>query len=147
VGCFQSAAELGRLQCFVARSCEERLVWVGAEKIRRVFFAAMMLLATLGTVSWSFRLDVARGFVIVAVSLVASLALTHRDMQRKRLRRARGRQEHLQITLFGRSSLRCGRARRATRPRGIPRLSGRRLWSAHAPEDRGGEEPDGAKVS
>ena len=50
----------------IARSYEERFLWVGAEEFRRVFFAAMMLLATLGTVSWAFNLDVARGFVILA---------------------------------------------------------------------------------
>jgi exopolysaccharide biosynthesis polyprenyl glycosylphosphotransferase len=84
----------------VARSYEERFLWVGPEEFRRVFFAAMMLLATLGTVSWAFQLDVARGFVIVAVPLAASLTLVHRYTQRKLLHRARGRGQHLQTTLL-----------------------------------------------
>src|SRR3712207_3797365 len=41
----------------VARSYEERFLWVGAEEFRRAFGAAMMLLAAVGTVSWAFRLD------------------------------------------------------------------------------------------
>ena len=84
----------------VARSYEERFLWVGAEEFRRVFFAAMMLLATLGTVSWAFRLDVARGFVIIAVPLAASLTLVQRYTQRQLLHRARGRGQHLQTTLL-----------------------------------------------
>src|SRR5829696_4150329 len=80
----------------VARSYEERFLWVGAEEFRRIFFAAMMLLATLGTVSWAFQLDVARGFVILALPLAASLTLLHRYAQRRLLHRARRRGHHLQ---------------------------------------------------
>jgi exopolysaccharide biosynthesis polyprenyl glycosylphosphotransferase len=84
----------------VARSYEERFLWVGPEEFRRVFFAAMMLLATLGTVSWAFKLDVARGFVVIAVPLAAFLTLIQRYTQRQLLHRARGRGEHLQTTLL-----------------------------------------------
>jgi exopolysaccharide biosynthesis polyprenyl glycosylphosphotransferase len=84
----------------IARSYEERFLWVGAEEFRRIFFAAMMLLATLGTVSWAFQLDVARGFVIVAVPLAALLTLAQRYTQRRVLHRARGRGEHLQTTVL-----------------------------------------------
>ena len=84
----------------VARSYEERFLWVGAEEFRRVFFAAMMLLATLGTVSWAFQLDVARGFVIGAVPLATLLTLGHRFMQRRLLHLARQRGQHLQTTLL-----------------------------------------------
>src|SRR3954447_24041013 len=79
----------------VARSYEERFLWVGAEEFRRVFFAAMMLLATLGTMSWAFQLEVARGFVIIAVPLAAFLTIAHRYGQRQLLHRARGRGRHL----------------------------------------------------
>ncbi|RBY96395.1 sugar transferase [Blastococcus sp. TF02-8] len=84
----------------VARSYEERFLWVGAEEFRRVFFAAMMLLAALGTFSWAFKLDVARGFVILAVPLAALLTLVHRYAQRQGLHRARGRGEYLQTTIL-----------------------------------------------
>ena len=84
----------------LARSYEERFLWVGAEEFRRVFFAAVMLVASLGTVSWAFRLEVARGFVIVAVPLAALLTLVQRYTQRQLLHRARGRGQHLQTTLL-----------------------------------------------
>jgi exopolysaccharide biosynthesis polyprenyl glycosylphosphotransferase len=84
----------------VSRSYEERFLWVGAEEFRRVFFSAMMLLAALATVSWAFQLDVARGFVIIAVLMAASLTLIQRYTQRQHLHRARGRGQHLQTTLL-----------------------------------------------
>src|SRR4051812_33804005 len=84
----------------VARSYEERFLWVGAEEFRRVFFAAMMLLAALGTVSWAFQLDVARGFVILAVPLATLLTFAHRYLQRRLLHHARRRGQHLQTTLL-----------------------------------------------
>jgi exopolysaccharide biosynthesis polyprenyl glycosylphosphotransferase len=84
----------------ISRSYEERFLWVGAEEFRRIFFSAMMLLAALGTVSWAFRLDVARGFVIIAVPLAASLTLFQRYLQRQILHRARSHGKHLQTTLL-----------------------------------------------
>ena len=84
----------------IARCYEERFLWVGAEEFRRVFFAAMMLIAFLGTVSWALKLEVARGFVILAVPLALFLTLGHRFTQRKRLHEARRRGQHLQTTLL-----------------------------------------------
>jgi exopolysaccharide biosynthesis polyprenyl glycosylphosphotransferase len=84
----------------VARSYEERFLWSGAEEFRRVFIAAMMLLATLGTVSWAFQLEVARGFVILAVPLATTLTLLQRYAQRQHLHRARARGQHLQTTIL-----------------------------------------------
>ena len=84
----------------LSRSYEERFLWVGAEEFRRVFFAAMMLLATLGTVSWAFRLEVARGFVILAVPMALLLTLTQRYAQRQHLHRARSKGLHQQTTLL-----------------------------------------------
>ncbi|WP_040337576.1 sugar transferase [Candidatus Blastococcus massiliensis] len=84
----------------IARAYEERFLWVGAEEFRRVFFAAMMLLATLGTVSWAFQLDVARGFVVLAVPMALLLTLAHRYVQRKSLHRARRHGERLQTTVL-----------------------------------------------
>ncbi len=84
----------------VARSYEERFLWVGPEEFRRIFFAAMMLLATLGTVSWAFRLEVARGFVIMAVPLATLLTLFQRYAQRQRLHVQRAQGRHTQTTLL-----------------------------------------------
>ncbi len=84
----------------VARSYEERFLWVGPEEFRRVFFAAGMLLATVGTVSWAFRLELARGFVIVALPLATVLTLAQRYVQRQWLHRARNHGKFLQTTLL-----------------------------------------------
>lgn len=82
-----------------ARAYEERFLWIGAEEFRRVFFAAVMLLATLGTVSWAFRVDVARGFVIVALPLATAFTLGHRLVQREVLHRRRAGGKYLQTAI------------------------------------------------
>ncbi|WP_346621242.1 sugar transferase [Blastococcus montanus] len=74
-----------------ARAYEQRFLWIGSEEFRRVFFAAAMLLATIGTVSWAFRLELARGFAIVALPVAALLTLGHRLAQRELLHRRRAR--------------------------------------------------------
>ncbi|TFV90360.1 sugar transferase [Blastococcus sp. CT_GayMR16] len=82
-----------------ARAYEERFLWVGAEEFRRVFFAAALLLAMLGTLSWAFRLEVARGFVIVAVPLATALTLSFRLAQRALLHRQRAEGKFLQTAI------------------------------------------------
>jgi len=84
----------------VARSYEQRFLWVGPEEFRRIYVAAMMLLATLGTVSWAFRLEVARGFVILALPLATVLTLAQRYTRRRLLHRARGRGCYQQTTIL-----------------------------------------------
>src|SRR3954453_15238648 len=84
----------------LARSYEERFLWVGPEEFRRVFFAAMTTLATVATISWGLPLDVARGFVVIALPLATALTLGQRYVQRQLLHRARGRGENLQTTIL-----------------------------------------------
>jgi len=72
-----------------ARAYEQRFLWLGAEEFRRVFFAAVLLLATVGTISWAFHLEVARGFVVVALPLATVFTLGHRFLQRAWLHRQR----------------------------------------------------------
>ncbi|WP_299954956.1 sugar transferase [uncultured Modestobacter sp.] len=69
----------------IARTYEERFLWVGPEEFRRVFFAAALLLASVGTISWAFKLELARSFVVVAVPLATALTLLLRYAQRARL--------------------------------------------------------------
>jgi FlaA1/EpsC-like NDP-sugar epimerase len=69
-----------------ARTYEQRYLWVGPEESRRVVSAAALLLATVGTVSWAFKLEVARSFVVVALPLAALLTLAARLVLRLRLR-------------------------------------------------------------
>ena len=84
----------------LARSYEERFLWSGAEEFRRVFVAALVLLAGVATVSWGFRLEVARGFVVVAIPLATVLTLVVRYSLRRWLHRQRDRGRFLQTTLL-----------------------------------------------
>jgi exopolysaccharide biosynthesis polyprenyl glycosylphosphotransferase len=84
----------------VARAYEERFLWVGPEEFRRVFFAATMLLAAVGTVSWAFALDVARGFVVLALPLAMLLTLAFRYGHRRWLHGKHTRGEYQQTTLL-----------------------------------------------
>ncbi|WP_242658115.1 sugar transferase [Klenkia brasiliensis] len=84
----------------VARAYEQRFLWIGAEEFRRVFFAAMLMLATVGTVSWALKLDLARGFVVVTLPLATVLTLAVRWLLRDRLHRARSRGRYLQTAVL-----------------------------------------------
>jgi exopolysaccharide biosynthesis polyprenyl glycosylphosphotransferase len=84
----------------VARAYEERFLWVGPDEFRRVASAAVGLLAAVGTVSWAFRLDVARGLVVVALPLAAVLTLACRFGHRHWLHRERNRGHFQQTTLL-----------------------------------------------
>ncbi len=84
----------------VSRSYERRFLWVGADEFRRVFSAAALLLATVGTVSWAFQLEVARGFIVVALPLATLLTLAQRYGQRQWLYRRRAHGHFQQTTLL-----------------------------------------------
>src|SRR5687768_5804096 len=74
----------------VSRSYERRFLWVGAEEFRRVFAAAVMMLAGVATVSYAFKLEVARGFFVVALPVATILTLLVRYGHRAWLHRQRG---------------------------------------------------------
>jgi exopolysaccharide biosynthesis polyprenyl glycosylphosphotransferase len=84
----------------VGRAYEQRFLWVGAEEFRRVFTAAVTLLAGLGTVSWGLDLRIARGFVVIALPLAILLTLTVRYALRQHLHRLRQSGRHRQTTLI-----------------------------------------------
>jgi exopolysaccharide biosynthesis polyprenyl glycosylphosphotransferase len=88
------------LAMLVSRSYERRFLWVGAEEFRRVFGAAVLILATVATVSWAFKLEVARGFVVVALPLATILTLLQRYAHRSWLHRQRGRGRFRQSMLI-----------------------------------------------
>jgi len=84
----------------VARSYEERFLWVGPEEFQRVFFAGLLQLATVGTLSWAFQLELARGFVVVALPLAALLTLANRYGQRQWLHRRRAAGQFMQSAVI-----------------------------------------------
>ncbi|GAB3321551.1 sugar transferase [Geodermatophilus aquaeductus] len=84
----------------VARTYEQRFLWVGPEEFRRVFSAAALLLATVGTVSWAFKLEVARSFVVVALPLATLLTLAARVALRLRLHSSRAGGRHVQTAVL-----------------------------------------------
>ncbi|WP_281248059.1 sugar transferase [Geodermatophilus nigrescens] len=88
------------LAMLVGRAYEERFLWVGPEEFRRVFDAAVLLLAAVATVSWGLDIDVARGFVVVALPLATALTLASRLAHRQWLKRERGRGRYQQTTLL-----------------------------------------------
>lgn len=88
------------LAMYVSRCYEEQFLWEGPEEFRRVFFAAALLLAALGTFAWGLRLEVARGFVVVALPLATALTLIHRQTERVWLHRQRTKGRLLQTTLL-----------------------------------------------
>ncbi|TFV64672.1 sugar transferase [Geodermatophilus sp. DF01-2] len=83
-----------------ARSYEERFLWVGPEEFRRVFGAAVLLLASVGTVSWAFQLELARGFVVIALPLATVLTLLTRYGQRAWLHRRRAEGQFQQTAII-----------------------------------------------
>jgi exopolysaccharide biosynthesis polyprenyl glycosylphosphotransferase len=84
----------------LARTYEQRFLWVGREEYRRVFSASALLLACVGTLSWAFKLEVARGFVVVALPLATILTLLQRYGQRSVLARRRAAGVHLQTAII-----------------------------------------------
>ncbi|SFP14350.1 exopolysaccharide biosynthesis polyprenyl glycosylphosphotransferase [Geodermatophilus dictyosporus] len=84
----------------LARAYEQRFLWDGPEEFRRVFLATAMLLAGVGTLSWALRLEVARGFVVVAVPLSCLFTLSQRYAQRTWLHHRRAEGRCLQTTLL-----------------------------------------------
>ena len=88
------------LAMWMARSYETRFLWVGSEEFRRIFTAAVFFLAAIGTVSWALRLEVARGFVILALPLATVLTLAQRYGHRALLHRARRRGDHQATTII-----------------------------------------------
>src|SRR4051794_11755933 len=88
------------LAMLVARAYEERFLWIGAEEFRRVLEAAVALLAGLGAVSWAFRLELARGYVVIALPLATALTLLQRYAHRAWVHRRREEGQFLQTAVI-----------------------------------------------
>jgi exopolysaccharide biosynthesis polyprenyl glycosylphosphotransferase len=88
------------LAMMVARTYEPRFLWLGVEEFRRVFAAAMFLLACVATVSWGLEVQVARGFVVVALPLATVLTLLQRCGNRVWLHRQRAHGHYQQTAII-----------------------------------------------
>lgn len=76
----------------LCRTYEVRFHGVGSDEFRRVSEAGMVVIAGVATTSYAFRLELARGFVVLALPLALALTLLGRYLARKTLhsRRIRG---------------------------------------------------------
>ncbi|WP_432547381.1 sugar transferase [Kineococcus sp. SYSU DK004] len=71
------------------RAYEPRFLGVGSEEFQRVLLAGTTVVALVGTTSWAFALDVARGFVVVALPVAGVLTVAGRLLARRHLHRRR----------------------------------------------------------
>jgi exopolysaccharide biosynthesis polyprenyl glycosylphosphotransferase len=88
------------LAMLILRTYEKRFLWEGPEEFRRVFLASALLLAMVGTASWAVKMEVARGFVVVALPLATIATLITRYLWRQRMRRRQRAGECVQNTLL-----------------------------------------------
>ncbi|WP_456537745.1 sugar transferase [Blastococcus sp. SYSU D00669] len=84
----------------VARTYEQRFLWVGVEEYRRVVAAAVVMAAGIGTVAWAFRIELARGFIVVALPVATLLTLLQRLAHRHWLWRRRRKGQYQQTTIL-----------------------------------------------
>jgi exopolysaccharide biosynthesis polyprenyl glycosylphosphotransferase len=73
----------------MAGGYDARFVGVGSEEFRRILNAAVSVTAVVAIVSYAGKLDLARGYLAVALPLVTVLNLAARYLLRKRLHRLR----------------------------------------------------------
>jgi exopolysaccharide biosynthesis polyprenyl glycosylphosphotransferase len=86
-----------------ARAYETRFIGTGAEEFKRVTSASLRLTAVIAIVAYSFKIDLARGYVAVALPLGTGLLLLGRYGQRRWLhaRRKRGGYLHRVLAVGG----------------------------------------------
>ncbi|MEJ5914115.1 sugar transferase [Pseudokineococcus sp. 1T1Z-3] len=82
-----------------ARGYEARFLFTGPEEVRRVAFAGVTVVAAVSTTAYAFDLDVARGYVVVALPLALALTLAARLVMRRRVHLLRRRGRRTSTTL------------------------------------------------
>jgi exopolysaccharide biosynthesis polyprenyl glycosylphosphotransferase len=75
----------------LAGGYDQRFIGVGSDEFRRVLNAGVFLTAAVAVLSYAFKLDLARGYVVLALPSVTLLDLVTRYGLRKRLHRVRAR--------------------------------------------------------
>jgi len=84
----------------LAGAYERRLLEDGRQSSRRVGYAAVLLVAAIGTVSWGLQMTIPRGFVLAAVLGAGTLTLAQRHWHRAWLRHRRAKGECMHQTLL-----------------------------------------------
>ena len=124
-----------------ARAYEVRFLLVGVEEFRRVFAAAVAVIATVATASWAANEQVARGYVLVALPMATVLTLLGRYLARKWVHRKRRQGLFMSDVLLvghGRTGAELVRQMRTDTHHGM------RIVGACVPGGEGSNGPDGA---
>jgi exopolysaccharide biosynthesis polyprenyl glycosylphosphotransferase len=91
----------------LAGTYEVRILGLGSEEFQRIFRAFVGLTATIGFISYALKVDVARGYIVLALPLATVLSFLGHYAARKRLhsQRAMGRNVHRVIAVGGESAV------------------------------------------
>ena len=84
----------------LARTYEERFLWVGVEEYRRVLGAAVAVLAAAGATSWIVDDRLVRACIVLTLLLATVITLLQRRLRRHRLHRERTKGRYQQTTLL-----------------------------------------------
>jgi exopolysaccharide biosynthesis polyprenyl glycosylphosphotransferase len=79
----------------LSRGYAPGLLGVGSDEFRRLLNAAVALTATVSVLAYATKTEIARGYVLIAIPLVAFLDLVARYAMRKRLHRMRARGRYM----------------------------------------------------
>jgi exopolysaccharide biosynthesis polyprenyl glycosylphosphotransferase len=86
----------------MAGGYDPRIIGLGSEEYRRVINAAISLTAAVAIVSYAFKVDFARGYVLIALPGLGAADTAARYVLRKRLHRQRRRGENMRrVTAVG----------------------------------------------
>ena len=86
----------------VAGGYDPRFIGLGSEEFRRIINATFSLTAAIAILSYAFKVDFARGYVLIAVPALGAADTAARYVLRKRLHRQRERGLHMRrVTAVG----------------------------------------------
>ncbi|WP_245559178.1 sugar transferase [Microbacterium indicum] len=97
----------------------DRVFGVGADEYRRIFDSSVMLFGVVAIIAFGLQIDIARGYLLMALPLGIFLLIAERYLWRHWLRRQRARGEYAaQVLLVGSSRATVRMARELQRVRG-----------------------------
>jgi exopolysaccharide biosynthesis polyprenyl glycosylphosphotransferase len=86
----------------VAGGYDPRFIGLGSEEFRRIINAAFSLTAAIAILSYAFKIEFARGYVLIAVPALGAVDTAARYLMRQRLHRQRERGLHMRrVTAVG----------------------------------------------